>query len=211
MRRRYARSERIYREIGRLIISWNDLELHLRRLLYAISEDWFSIAALTVDINSDGLIRALKLLSAERDVEVIQINQITQQTIEETGRPFKLMGTIAEHVGRVADCADRLRLHRNIYTHCITSPTEHNPRFTLGGMTARNGRLATFDLPLRVTEIKKTTNLIERIVRYTQRVEKCVKQNSKVSRRSPKWPQKPELPKRPSRPLLMLGERIPFF
>jgi len=100
---------------------------------------------------------------------------------------------IFEHVDCILTCADRLRLHRNLYAHAINWPTEETPFFTLGGMTTKNKnrRFATYEFPIKVQEIQRAASAVRKLVEYTHRVEYCVHLNHQPDRKSSiRWPKR---------------------
>jgi hypothetical protein len=207
-----AQSVRIFRHVGKLVVRWNDLELQMRRLVQYITEDWFIVHVLTAEIPAEKLIRVLKLLAAERDADMTKLNRFTAAAAEKTGRHGRKIDMVSEHVGRVVDCADSLRLYRNMYAHGITSPTVYVNKFTVSGWTTRKGRLAEYNVPLKLAEIARATSLIGQVLRYAGRVERCLKANSDSRTHSPvKWPQKLAVPAAPKKPLWNINERIPLF
>jgi hypothetical protein len=206
-----AQSEQIFRHVGKLVIRWNDLETQMRRMVQSITEEWFTVHVLTADMNSAGLIRVLKLLAAEQDADMTRLNRFAAAAAEKTGRHLRKIDMISEHVGRLADSADSLRLHRNLYAHCISSPTKEVNSFTLGGWTTRSGRFAGHDQPLRLREIARTISLIDRTIRYAKRLEKCLQLNAQPRHRpGPKWPPKIPIPAKPNKQLISISERMPL-
>jgi hypothetical protein len=207
-----VQSEQIFKSVGKLIVRWNDLELQLRRLLYCLAEDWFTAAALSVDMQAANLIQALKTFAAEYDADSTKWNRLFVALSEQTGRPAQTKGPVFEHVNWIVESANRLRLHRNLYAHCINSPTREVPRFTLGGMTARGRRLSDYDFPLDLREIRKVISLISATISYAQKVERCIKAAQDSKRTSlPKWPKKLPLPPELKKSLRNLSDRMPLF
>jgi hypothetical protein len=209
-----VRPNQLFSYIGKIAVHWNDLEVHLRRLLHSLSEDWFTAAVFSADLQVANLIQVIKTFAAEYDADATKMNRFILAASEKTGRYVRPRDLVSEHVNRVCDCADRLRLYRNAYVHCITSPTKDVPRYTFGGMTVRKGRrLEEYDLPLIPADIRNLATLIRRTILYAQRVEKCIKDNEDTKIHSPpKWPEK--LPVRPAeliKPLKSLSDRFPLF
>jgi hypothetical protein len=176
------------------------------------ARDWFIVHVLTAEIPAEKLIRVLKLLAAERDADMTKLNRFTAAADEKTGRHTRKIDMVSEHIGRVVDCADSLRLYRNMYAHGITSPTTVLNTFTVSGWTTRKGRLAEYNVPLKLAEIARATSLIGQVLRYAQKVEKCLKENAEHrSHSSPKWPPKLDVPAKPSKQYWNLNERLPLF
>jgi hypothetical protein len=212
MSKSQAQSKRIFSNLGKLVVRWNDVETQLRRLLLCVTDDWFNATLLTIDLPVANFIQALKTIVSERDVDAARFNTFIEAISQKTGRTVRPTDLVSEHVNHVLECADRLRMYRNLYAHCITSPTDDVPHFTLGGMTARNGhRLKRYDFPVDLRKIRKTIAAIERTVQYAQRVEKCIKIAQDSQRPSgPKWPKKPSLPPKLDKPMSTISDRIPL-
>jgi hypothetical protein len=212
-----AHSELIYKQIGELVILWNDLELQVRRIMNCLCDDWFTVSVLSADMPAASLIQTVKIMAAESDADAAKMNRFIAAAYEKTGRYVRARDPIFEHVERVAECADKLRTYRNFFAHGVNSPTSKIPHFTLGGMTTRGKRrrLTIYEHPLRLPEIRKIIALISKTVRYGQRVEKCIQNNKDpraMRRRSgPKWPKKIPIPKPVNRRFQNLTERIPLF
>jgi hypothetical protein len=213
MRKSRAQSEAIFKSVGKLAVRWNDLDLQLRRLAYSLTDDWFTVAVFSADLQTANLIQSIRVLTAEHDVESSKLNRFIEEARPKTGHRVPLRDMIYEHVDCVLTCADRLRLYRNLYVHCINSPTRDVQHFTLGGMTTRsNGRLSDYNFPLRITEIRKVTAAIERTVRYTEKIEKCIRINQNSKRQAAtKWPKKLVPYAKLKKPLSALTDRMPLF
>ncbi len=202
MPRSRVQSERVFSQLGKLVVRWNDLELQLRRLLFSLCDDWVTAAIFSVEMNMHAFLNALRIVAKEYDAHVEKLNRLIRQA---AGTPHDL---VSEHVHCVADCADALRLYRNYYAHGITSPREGEP-FTVGGINAR-GRLTTYDQLLTAAEMRKITVLIGRTVRYAQAVERCIAANEHPSRARPTWPEKLPVPDKLKKPRSNLLDRIPL-
>jgi hypothetical protein len=194
-----AQSERIFRHVGRLVITWNDLELQFRRVLFAFTEtheDFVNVATLTADMQADALFKATKAIAKEQEAFRTRLNQFLHAIAEKTGHPRLHYELPSEHVDHLCRCADRLRLYRNYYAHGITSP--FGPAsYTLSGITARVG-LQTHDSPIKIRELSRTIAAINRTMRYAQKLERCISQY-RNGEGTPSWPKKipivPELKK----------------
>lgn len=185
------RPQKIYACVGELAVRWNDLELRLRRLAYSLTDDWFTVAVFSADMQVSALIQSMKTLATEYDVESAKLNKLMEATRPKIRHKVLLRDMIVGHVEGVLSCADRLRLYRNLYLHCINSPSREAPYFTIGGMTSRASRLSVYELPLKVREIRKVSAAIKRTVDYAKRIEACIKANEDHERRSrTKWPKK---------------------
>ncbi len=206
-----AQSERIYKHVGKLVVSWNDLELQLRRLLYCLSPDWFTATVLTADMQASGLLHVVKTMAGEHDADATKLNRFMEDARPKTGHKVRPLDLVKEHVNRVVECADSLRLHRNYFAHGINSPTVKIPYFTLGGMTARKQRLAMYDRPIELAEIRRITALIGRTTRYAKQLESCIRANQRTLGKPPRWPQKLPVPEQPDKKAAHLNERIPLF
>jgi hypothetical protein len=172
----------------------------------------FTAAALTVDMQAANLIQVVKTFAAEYDAEAAKWNRLFTALSEKTARHVKATDSVFDHVNYIVECANRLRLHRNLYTHCINSPTLEIPRFTLGGMTARNRRLSDYDYPLDLRAIGKVISSIRKTTAYTIKIEKLIRAGKDSKRTDPlKWPKKPSLPAELKKSLRNLSDRMPLF
>lgn len=206
-----AQPNALFKAIGKLAVRWNDLELQLRRLTQHLTDDWLSTLALTVDLQAVSLIHSIKVLTAEHDANKAKLTRFLEEARPKTGHRVRSPHLVAEHVGQLLKCADSLRLHRNLYVHCINSPTRDIPYFTLGGISARSGRLSIFETPIRLREIAKVTTAIERTVRYAAKIERCVMINNEHHLAPPRWPKKLDPYAPLKKPLNSVSERIPLF
>jgi hypothetical protein len=213
MLRASAQPDALFKAIGQLAVRWNDLDIQLRRLAYSLTDDWFTVAVFTTDMPVADLIQSIKLLAAEHDVESSKLNKFLDITRPKTRHRVRSRDLIHEHVAHAVTCADRLRLYRNLYVHCVNSPGIMDSRFTLGGMTARsNGRLSDYLLPLRMREIRKVIAAIQRTTMYVYKEEMCIRANQDNNRRSrPTWPNKPTPYMKLKRPYAALTDRMPLF
>jgi hypothetical protein len=206
-------SEALFKSIGKLTVRWNDLDLHLRSLAQSLTDDWFAVAVFSVDLQTTNLIQSIRILTTEYDVESTKLNHLLEAARPKTGHRVRSRDMIYQHVNCVLTRADRLRLYRNLYIHCINSPFGHHPTFTLGGMTTRStGRLSDYEFPLRITEIKKVTAAIGRTVRYAEKVERYIQVNQDYKRHAaPPWPKKITSYAKLTRPFNALTDRMPLF
>lgn len=214
MRASVAQSEALFKSVGKLAIRWNDLDLQLRRLAYSLTDDWFTVAILTADLQTANLIQAIRLLAKEYDVESTKLNNFLDEARPKTGHHIRARDMIFDHVDCALTCADRLRLYRNLYIHCIISPTAYHPSgFILGGMTTRsNGRLSDYEFPLKIREINKVTTAIYHAVNYAAHIEYCIKLNQDIDRKSaPRWPKKLIPYAQLKKPYSALTDRMPLF
>jgi hypothetical protein len=209
-----SQSEALFKAVGKLAIRWNDLELQLRRVGCSFTDDWFTVTTLIVDLQAANLIQAIKPLAAEHDVEAAKLNRFLDEARPKTGHRVRLRDMVFPHVDYLLTSADRLRLHRNLYIHCINSLVpEGHPPFVLGGMTTRaTGRLSDYEFPIKLREINKVTAAIEKAILYADRVGKCIAQNIDNERRTaPKWP-KPITPyPKLKKPYAAISDRMPLF
>jgi hypothetical protein len=208
-----AQSEKLWKEIGRVVLYWNDLELRLRRILHLLSNDWFSVALLTADMQSVTLIQTVRIFAAEHDVDSGKPNKLLDLTRDKVGHNLAPKESIFKHVKHVCDCADRLRAHRNLYAHCVTSPTKDVPRYTVSGWTTRNrGRLAQYDVPLNLGEMRKIAKLMTQAISYAERVENCIRQSQDSNRKTPvKWPKQIDLPDQLEKLHTTINETLSLF
>lgn len=200
MRKNRSQSDSIFRCVGRMVIAWNDLELQIRRVLFAITdthEHFLSVATLTADMQAEALFKALKSVAKEHDRFHAKFNRFLVVISEKTGRTPTQIGPISEHIENLYTCADRLRLYRNYYAHGITSPAG-KITYTLGSMTARKG-LSLHDHPIKLRDITKTTAAITQTVKYGRRIEQCLRTRQSRATKPIQWPPKvrplPELKK----------------
>jgi hypothetical protein len=213
MRKSRAQSEQIFKAVGKLVVSWNDLELHVRRLLFALCDDWFTSAVLTADMQISNLLDVLRIFAAEHDVDSTKLNKFNSAAREKLGPRARYRDMVSEHVGRAADIGHVLRNYRNLYAHGVNSPIRGRSYYSLGGMTARNKkRLVVYDHPLRVSQIKKVTRLITSTVRYIDKVEQSVRANKENIKLhyAVKWPTKPDIPPAFEKASKPLNEHIPL-
>jgi hypothetical protein len=213
MLRPRAQPDALFTAIGQLAVRWNDLDIQLRRLAYSLTDDWFTVAVFTTDMQVANLIQFIRVLATEHDVELNKLNKFLDVTRPKTRHRVRSRDLIREHVEHALTCAERLRLHRNLYVHCVNSPGIMDSHFTLGGMTARlSGRLSDYLLPLRLREIRKGVAAIRRTTMYIFKVEMCIKANQDNNRSSrPKWPNKPTPYLKLKRPYIALTDRMPLF
>lgn len=168
MAKRSSQSEAVFKGIGKLAIRWNDLEVELRRLACELYDDWFLVAMFTADMQASALLRAIRPLAEEYDVETRKLNRFLEQAHPVTKHDVPERDLICEHVSCVLKCADRLRLYRNLYVHGVSS---WEGSFILGGITTKaNNRFSQFEFPLRLPEIRKVSAAVERTVRYSRKV-----------------------------------------
>ena len=144
------RPQKIFVCVGELAIRWNDLELQLRRLAYCLTDAWFTVAVFSADMQVSALIQSIKTLAVEYDVESAKLNRLLEAARPKTGHNVLVRDMVVEHVDCVLKCAERLRLYRNLYIHCINSPSREVRYFTIGSMTSRtSGRLSVYEFPLK--------------------------------------------------------------
>jgi hypothetical protein len=195
MPKKRARPEQIFRNVGRLVVAWNDLELHVRRVLFALTdthEHFVSVAVLTADMQADALLKALKAVAKEHDTFHTKFNLFLGTLTENTNREPGQIELISEHVEHLYKCADRLRLYRNYYAHGITSPVGKES-YTLGKLTARGG-LLVYDSPIKIHEIIRTIAAISRTIRYARGLERRLNHRVSGKGKQPPWPAKIPIP-----------------
>ncbi len=112
-----SRTEPIFYEVGKLAIAWNNLEWQLRRVAFSLTDDWFTVALLTIDLQAANLIQAIRLLTTEHDAEIAKANRFIEAARPVTQHKVRSRDLVSEHVNCLLNCADRLRLYRNLYVH----------------------------------------------------------------------------------------------
>jgi hypothetical protein len=205
-------------QIGRLVLTWNDLDEWIRHLILLISIDApLVVSVLTADMNTSAALNALRALTVEQDASGIRhyrrmkakANLLPPETREP--EPF------APHILHFIEYVDRLREYRNFYLHGISNP-KPNSGFEARGRTAR-GRLSEFRKPITSTDIATLTNEIEKCIAYGEAIFRAIDQSHPFARYAslsggdfvlPTWPEKSPLPDRLVKTrLILLDERDP--
>lgn len=206
-----VQSERMFAQLGKMVVLWNDLELQLKRLLVCLSDDVITVLILSTDMQASALVNAVETMAREYDVHRTKFGQFSKAVSEKTGRPPQTFEPISEHVNCVIACADKLREYRNYYAHGVVTPGRNDP-LMVGGITARGGRLDTYDAQFTVAELKRITTLIGQTVRYAERVIKCISaRKDDPSQTRPTWPKKLPVPEKLKKPRTSLQDRLPLF
>jgi hypothetical protein len=186
---RSSEPRRFYNQIGKLAVRWNDLELVLKLLIFALSKRGIFVAAiLAADMQIIGLLNLIRTLASEYDISNHRINESLKITARKEKIKMKIFDAVAGHVHHLIDGVDIIREYRNYYVHGILSPTKG--QFSVGGMSGRQ-RFSIHHRQITLTELRDTTKQIESLVRYGRKLVACIEanENPKFSVR-PTWPKK---------------------
>jgi hypothetical protein len=186
--------DQLFRHIGQLVIQWNDLDLQFRRLILALTEDELSVLVLIADYSSAELIRTTDRLAIDQDAFNARFDKRLKLISEKTGNHTPPSESIHPHIVELTQRADKLRVYRNYYAHSIVSPIGNDPHHSLGGVTARDGKgLHEFSAPIKLSEIRETTALIRRTLRYAQQLERCIASRRSSRQKPIPWPRPPAM------------------
>jgi len=199
-----------YGSLGRLVIAWNDLEFSIRQILIALAHEPITAVMLSADYNAVTMFNTVRMLVHERDQSHNRINEALRVEMKKRDALIRLYDLAGAHVNNLIDCADRLRIYRNVYVHGIQSA--HKGGFFIGSITARP-KFAFHMHKLPVAEVTKITRQVRALSKYAAEILKAVESNQSENRLSspPKWPQIHPLPERLERRLTYLQDMVPQF
>lgn len=202
----------LFTQMGRLIVTWNDLDQLIRGLIFNIAmNDLMSVMILTADMNTSAAMTALRSLAVEHDA--FELGLFKRRMADDERRDYvgpREMQYIAPHIQHFLDYVDRLREYRNFYAHGINSPNSDGG-FLAQSRTAR-GRLALHSQIIEPSDLEAITDKIKGCIEYGTKLDTAIAQSSSYLQRpntpSPTWPERPPLPDRlVKRRRILLDER----
>lgn len=186
--------------LGKLIVTWNDLETLIRQVLYTLSDrDILTAAILMADMSITGLMNVLRPLAFKYDEwqRAMFVDLQSERRLRDYLGPRQIE-PVAPHVNHLIEFTDRLREYRNFYIHGINRPRP-GKGFRARTQTART-KFVIFEQPITLADLQILTSEIERCIGYGFKViDAVVMAREHMSSRDvgpPTWPEKPLLPDR---------------